>query len=156
MPADFIRSFAVCRRGCEHSCPIPRHGVSLYWGLSGHFLQRNESDGGLLSGPLHLFLPGESSSTAPSRLASGLTCASRRVPHMPPHCAHVRFGTLPALPADRILALWQSRAPCTSFRVKLVVRPVPNPSTPTQQWPCAVSKLFSVLFSSSPFLCQVG
>ena len=51
--------------------------------------------------------------TAGRTRKSSWTCASRRAPRMPPHCAHLRLGTLPALPADRLLVLWQSRAPCT-------------------------------------------
>ena len=70
---------------------------------------------------------------------------------MPPHCARARLDTLPPSLADRILALWQSRAPSITFRFFLVVRPAPDPSPPTHQSPCAVYQPSFVLFLSFSF-----
>ena len=70
---------------------------------------------------------------------------------MPPHCARARLDTLPPSLADRILALWQSRAPSITFRFFLVVRPAPDPSPPTHQSPCAVYTPSFVLFLSFSF-----
>ena len=70
---------------------------------------------------------------------------------MPPHCARARLDTLPPSLADRILALWQSRAPSITFRFFLVVRPAPDPSPPTHQSPCAVFQPSFVLFLSFSF-----
>ena len=70
---------------------------------------------------------------------------------MPPHCARARLDTLPPSLADRILALWQSRAPSITFRFFLVVRPAPDPSPPTHQSPCAVFQRSFVLFLSFSF-----
>ena len=67
---------------------------------------------------------------------------------MHPHCARARLDTLPPSLADRILALWQSRAPSITFRFFLVVRPAPDPSPPTHQSPCAVFQPSFVLFLS--------
>ena len=70
---------------------------------------------------------------------------------MPLHCARARLDTLPPSLADRILALWQSRAPSITFRFFLVVRPAPDPSPPTHQSPCAVYQPSFVLFLSFSF-----
>ena len=70
---------------------------------------------------------------------------------MPLHCARARLDTLPPSLADRILALWQSRAPSITFRFFLVVRPAPDPSPPTHQSPCAVFQPSFVLFLSFSF-----
>ena len=73
---------------------------------------------------------------------------------MPPHCARARLDTLPPSLADRILALWQSRAPSITFRFFLVVPPAPDPSPPTHQSPCAVFQPSYVLFLSFSFFAR--